>query len=781
MGQTWYYLWDNLGQLTAVRDPKGQHTRYKRNTQGQVTAVTTPDGSKTRYEYDANGNCASVTTPDNQTEHYRYNELGLVCEHITADGRKTQYHYNGLSQVVKRTDSLGHALHYHYDGERNLIGLTNENGKRYQLKYDLNERLVEEIGFDGRTQRYQYNSLGHLTASEDISRDDTCLTRIRYQRDNQGRLLEQWQEIHNGEPTEQRLKHFSYDPAGRLTAANNDHRQLAWAYDAVGRVTEVHQDQHRIVHNYDPLGRRIGSQLPSGDQVDYQFDDGGLLTAIAFNQQTLAGFNYDELGRETERTFANNLVRQQSYDPQGRLQEQRLSKTQGEQQQTLNQRQYSYNARGQLSQIDDLRRGQTHYHYDAIDRLTEVQGPNPEQFIHDPAGNLLSQTGQPQQTGQISHNRLNFQGDCHYSYDQRGNRIQEARGKGQKLITTFEYDGLNQLTAVNNQGRTTQYHYDALGRRIAKISEQAKTEFLWNDDVLLKEQTIEGNQDSRQETQAKTYLFEPNSFKPLAQVIDQEIYYYHLDHLGTPLEITNAQGAIAWSASYRAYGNLALADVEQVENNLRFQGQYFDEETGLHYNRFRYYDPESGRFTQQDPIGLLGGINNYQYVPNPVTWVDPFGLTSKEVPGVCPKNLVAERKNTATEFYKSQGYAEENIPSHLTGIDFDKPVEVVTSKEGTPLYQFQSPGAPQGNYYALDPNITPFELGISPMGTNRALNQVQPKIKNSYIVAKDTPMLQSTAKSVDDFWSVKGQTFPDSDGGTQLFSGDKSSFGLVGD
>ena len=114
--------------------------------------------------------------------------------------------------------------------------------------------------------------------------------------------------------------------------------------------------------------------------------------------------------------------------------------------------------------------------------------------------------------------------------------------------------------------------------------------------------------------------FEPNSVKPLAQ----DIYHYHLDHLGT---ITNANGQIAWSVSYRAYSNLAIADVKQVENHLRFQGQSFDDETGLHYNRVRCYDPESGQFTQQDPIGLLGGINNYQYAPNPI---DPLGLVCKE-------------------------------------------------------------------------------------------------------------------------------------------------------
>ncbi|WP_238384907.1 RHS repeat domain-containing protein [Hahella chejuensis] len=99
--------------------------------------------------------------------------------------------------------------------------------------------------------------------------------------------------------------------------------------------------------------------------------------------------------------------------------------------------------------------------------------------------------------------------------------------------------------------------------------------------------------------------------------------------------MTNAEGEVVWSARYKAYGNLALKDVEDVQNPLRFQGQYYDEETGLHYNRRRYYDPSAARFINQDPVGLLGGDNNYQYALNPTGWVDPYGLTAK--PGDCPK------------------------------------------------------------------------------------------------------------------------------------------------
>ncbi|WP_068639415.1 RHS repeat-associated core domain-containing protein [Thauera butanivorans] len=136
----------------------------------------------------------------------------------------------------------------------------------------------------------------------------------------------------------------------------------------------------------------------------------------------------------------------------------------------------------------------------------------------------------------------------------------------------------------------------------------------------------------------------PKKPAPTAQVL-----YYHTDHLGTPRELTDTDGHIVWEAHYKAWGGTRHIEYppvlhtsadgntvrqywieplrhERPMQNLRFQGQYYDEETGLHYNRFRYYDPDIGRFVSQDPIGLAGGINTYQYAPNPVTWIDPLGL-----------------------------------------------------------------------------------------------------------------------------------------------------------
>jgi RHS repeat-associated protein len=114
----------------------------------------------------------------------------------------------------------------------------------------------------------------------------------------------------------------------------------------------------------------------------------------------------------------------------------------------------------------------------------------------------------------------------------------------------------------------------------------------------------------------------------------EEIAFYQCDHLGTPQELTDCEGQVAWSAQYKAWGHAQEAISEAarkagIRNPIRFQGQYFDEETGLHYNRYRYYDPDGARYLTQDPIGLAGGFNLYRYVGNPVNLIDPLGLSCK--------------------------------------------------------------------------------------------------------------------------------------------------------
>jgi len=187
----------------------------------------------------------------------------------------------------------------------------------------------------------------------------------------------------------------------------------------------------------------------------------------------------------------------------------------------------------------------------------------------------------------------------------------------------------------------------------------------------------------REETpeQSILYCYEPGSYAPLARVDqaegqEQKVYYFHTDQIGTPLEMSNSEGEIVWQATYRSWGAIEQLTINEVEQNLRFQGQYSDAENGLHYNTFRYYDPEIGRFVAQDPIGIDGGLNLYRYVPNPNTWIDPWGW---ECWSSARRNYWIAEAKTPT-----QAYSPANMARMADGMAPRITVEVINRRTGLP-------------------------------------------------------------------------------------------------
>ncbi|WP_253734562.1 RHS repeat-associated core domain-containing protein [Methylomonas sp. ZR1] len=612
LGRTRSLLWDEQLRLVGEIGFEGIKTRYQYDDDDRIVAIVDQDKRTTRYGYDAAGRVIAVQHADGSTVQLRYNAAGLLTHYIDGLGHTTEYRYDdGLSQPTARIDPLGHEMRYRYDSERNLIGLINPKGETYSLNYDHDENLVEEIGFDGRIQRYRYNAAGALEAYLQPGADgDWSVT--RFERDRLGRLLKK----HAADGS---LSQYGYDPLGRLQLAKNADSLVLLGYNALGQINQENQNGTIVRHKYDLLGRRIHTETPDRHRIDYRFGE-RYLDSIEFDGQTLTSHRYDELGREIGRS-QGQLNTDYDYDPLGRLLRQRAA-LKG--QAVLIGRQYSYDAAGKLRELDDLRQGRSQYHYDPAARLIRSEGLSPESFVHDPAGNLL---GASAEAGRVEGDRLLMMGDRHYSYDAAGNLIEEKRGKAGQIVTRYQYDSDNRLIRAETPQGISEYRYDALGRRIAKHTAQGETRFQYDGPRLLAET------DSQR---SRTYLFEPGSFRPLA-LHEQDntqasgsTYHYHLDHLGTPRELTDTDGRIVWSARYRAYGNLALADVETIDNPLRFQGQYYDQETGLHYNLNRYYDPNAGRFIHQDPIGLEGGSNVYRYAPNPLNWIDPLGLTGKD-------------------------------------------------------------------------------------------------------------------------------------------------------
>jgi len=199
-------------------------------------------------------------------------------------------------------------------------------------------------------------------------------------------------------------------------------------------------------------------------------------------------------------------------------------------------------------------------------------------------------------------------------------------------LASFTYDGFNRLATSVTAADTTTYTYNALGERMKKINQNGlSTVFHYGPNgELLWEKDQAGN------TKAYVWL----DGRPLARIDnDAQIYYYHVDHLGTPQAMTNSSAAVVWKADYEPFGK-ATIKVSTIENNLRLPGQYYDRETGLHYNYFRDYDPTTGRYLETDLIELRGGLNLYSYVGgNPLSFVDPHGLSKLDKTFGFPKEF----------------------------------------------------------------------------------------------------------------------------------------------
>ncbi|MHC8289344.1 RHS repeat-associated core domain-containing protein [Pseudomonas sp. XS1P51] len=617
------FVWNALGQLLEETLPDGAQRRFSYDVLGRQLTRQDEHGAVTHHQWDAVGRLIQTTFPTGATRGFSYNAYGKITAERDELGRVTRYEYvDDLHLVSRRINADGTQLRYRYDNAQLLLTeIENESGEKYLLDYTPNGLIRQETGFDGRRTAYAYDLNGHLLEKTEFGDDGSQLV-TAYERDSAGRLL--LKTLPDGVSVE-----YCYDSLGRLISVDDGHdHPLEFEYDQQDRLITEHQGWGTLRYGYDACGQLNRLRLPDGSKLDYHYAKGGALTAIDLNGARLSTHQF-EFGREQQRQ-QGQLTSQYHYDEQGRLQAHAVNRTI----QPLYLRHYTYAVNGNLATIADSRHGQRSYYYDPLNRLTRVRHTRddpPETFAHDPAGNLLMQD-RPGAV-KVFGNRLLMQGDRHYDYDAFGNLIRERRGTAQKLVTEYRYDCQHRLVGVTMpDGRYASYHYDAFGRRIAKTVDGNTTEFFWQGDHLVAESSRE---------HYCSYVYEPGTFRPLAMLDGKGPrqacpFYYQLDHLGTPQELTDFGGEIVWSAKYDAYGkitHLAFGGGEQLNQPLRFQGQYFDVESGLHYNRHRYYDPEVGRYLTPDPVKLAGGLNQYRYALNPTGWVDPLGLS-----GNCPQS-----------------------------------------------------------------------------------------------------------------------------------------------
>ncbi|MDC5173497.1 RHS domain-containing protein [Acinetobacter baumannii] len=663
--------YNELGQMISYTDCSGKSSTWEYDEDGVLTAEQTANNKVVQYFYSTKGRdkgqLQSIIYPDGLKEYFEHDEEGRLLKHTDTKGLVTEYKYNQVGLLEQRIDANRHSVAYQWDKQGRIQKLINQNQAEYLFGYNPYGYLIREQAFDGEEKHYSYNENGRIFQI----RQPNILTQFDYYADGQI-ASKSFTHLHTGQ---KQTEQFDYNLNSQLSRASNEVSQIDFYRNALGQLVREHQ-HYKIPelkpltavlrYEYDELGNLIKTIRPDGHTLNHLVYGSGHIYAIGLNNQEVVSFQRDDLHRETTRLLANGLIQTKQYNDVGLLSSQLIQPEQETQDYLQYQahRYYQYDQNYLLSQVEDSRLGKLNYQYDPIGRLIAAQSLHKaESFSFDPAGNLID-TDSVLSPAQIKNNLIKSYKGKHYQYDAQGN-VTEIIQAGKNLKLTW--DNQNRLIRSDNNGLVTEYGYDVFGRRLYKKISNELTLFGWDGDLMIWESFK-----SAQTNYTKHYIYEPDSFVPLLQagykdfiqLIETPDYqeyqtkpysiykdpvwnrnlgkertaleqftFYHCDQVGTPQTMTNIRGECVWEILQDTWG--AVSQIKALnqdnpfeQNNLRFQGQYYDQETELHYNRYRYYEPHSARYVSKDPIGLEGGMNTSSYVSDPNQWIDPKGLNS---------------------------------------------------------------------------------------------------------------------------------------------------------
>ncbi|WP_367324974.1 putative T7SS-secreted protein [Streptomyces sp. HUAS ZL42] len=634
LGATTVVFCDDAGRPVQVTDPAGGTTRLERDALGRLVRITGPVGAVTRLQWHADGQLARRTGPDGAIESWTYDGEGNCLTHTDAAGGVSRFEYTHFDLLAARTLPDGARYEFEHDAGLRLTRVTDPQGLDWTYGYDRAGRLVSETDFDGRTVIYGLDAAGQLT-----TRTDHLGGVAAYVYDELGRVVRK--EVAG------RVTVHTYDRAGRLIQASSPDSELVRRYDRCGRLRTELVDGRALDHAFDAAGRRIRRTTPTGLVTSYAYDAAGRPTRLSSGGHDIT-FTHDAAGREVERVFDDIVSQASAWDEAGRLSAQHL--TAGSR--TLNERTYAYRADGRLTATSDRVSGTRTFDLDPVGRVTAVHARGwSERYAYDASGNQTSAawpdshpgheaTGPRAYTGTT----VTRAGDVRFEHDALGRVTLRQKTRLSRKPDTWRYtwDAEDRLTSVvTPDGTRWRYRYDPLGRRTAKqrlaadgetVAEEVR--FTWDGLTLCEQTTVSGDL-----PRPVTLTWEHRGLVPLAQTeriltpdarqaeIDRRFFAIVTDLIGAPTELVDESGNVAWRTRTTLWGSTAWSRSSTAYTPLRFPGQYYDPETGLHYNLFRHYDPETGRYASPDPLGLSPAPNPVAYVTNPHTVCDPFGLS----------------------------------------------------------------------------------------------------------------------------------------------------------
>ncbi|WP_421107835.1 DUF6531 domain-containing protein [Streptomyces sp. NEAU-S77] len=639
LDHTTHVTCDKTGLPISVMDPLGHTTTARRDRFGRVVEVADPLGHTTRMRWTTEGKPAWREGPDGARETWTWDGEGNLRSHTDPAGNTTHHTATHFDVPATRTDPDGATYAFAYDTEVRLTQVTNPQGLTWTYTYDPAGRLTAETDFNGRTLTYTHDAAGGLR-----TRTNGAGETLHFTRDALGRTVEQRNEA--GETLT-----YSYDALGGLIHAANADAEVSIERDVLGRVLSETVNDRTTTYAYDVLGRRTERTTPSGLRSTWTYDATSRATGLDNGAGALS-FMYDAAGREIERHLGDGVSLTQTWDKADRLTTQTLTGRSDAADRLLQHRSYAYRADGYLTEIRELTSGTRRFDLDPLGRVTAVHAHGwTETYAYDTAGNLTHATapahgtpGDRDFTGTILHRA----GRTTYEHDAQGRLTRRTRKllNGQTRTWTYTWNAEDRLTdATTPDGEHWHYTYDPLGRRISKHrlttdGTAAETlHFTWEDTRLAEQSTLDGTH--------TTWDYAPGTHRPLTQsnhhtrrpgeslitqFADDTQPRFHAiitDLVGTPTELVTPDGTLAWQQRTTLWGTPLPAPPAALDCPLRFPGQYADSETGLSYNYFRHYDPETARYTSPDPLGLEPAPNHNAYVHNPHVEIDPLGLKGK--------------------------------------------------------------------------------------------------------------------------------------------------------
>ncbi|EJG0471906.1 RHS repeat protein [Vibrio parahaemolyticus] len=675
--------YDAHGRAQSVTDANGVSYSLNYNTLGQMISSTGPDGT-TLYSYDESGLLVSITLPTNSTFTYEYDAAQQLMAVIDANGNRQSINRDSLGNIeqveLKDNSGIAHWKQLHsYTLNGWLSSTTNGTGNVYTYSYDKTANLTGKVDPSGNAYAYRYDGFSNLLQSIDpVNRatamqynDNALVTRVT---DPRGRRTyysyNGYGDVLSVQSPDTGTAHYTYDKVGNLIGKTDANGQIfTYHYDALNRLSSIIVDgqpnasvtfrydepealygvgqltsitdasgiskysytasgelasQELIVdgrtlltnYTYDGAGLLASIEYPSGRKAVYQRNVAGEVIGITLNNGVNSKTLVSDLVRKpfgpvTDLTHGNGLWEERQYDMNYQLESVQVAGAM--------HRSYLYTANSNVDSITDLMDSgysQT-FNYDKLSRLIDATGGyGTREYTYNYNGNrtAIYRDGVKDSYSIVfNSNRLTKTsiGSITYSYDANGNTI----GRGTDV---FVYDAFNRLTEATVNGETSTYHYNSAHQRVRKSAGGVDVLYVYGLDGELLAEVDAGTGQTQRE-----YVWLDGQL--VAYLVDGTVYHVHNDHLGTPQALTDETGATVWKASYSPFGK-ATVTTEQIKFNLRFPGQYYDAETGLHYNWHRYYDPALGRYLQSDRLGLFDGVDTYGYVHgNPLIRIDPTG------------------------------------------------------------------------------------------------------------------------------------------------------------